>query len=55
MFRKICRIFELTGKLFYLKEGQLLAEGHGLYFEETSAKSGDGIDKVFNDIGMYEI
>ncbi|XP_063412104.1 uncharacterized protein LOC134694928 [Mytilus trossulus] len=33
------------------QEGQLLAEGHGLYFEETSAKSGDGIDKVFNDIG----
>ncbi|CAG2222532.1 RAB5C [Mytilus edulis] len=34
------------------QEGQLLAEGHGLYFEETSAKSGDRIDKVFNDIGI---
>ncbi|XP_052079164.1 uncharacterized protein LOC127717523 [Mytilus californianus] len=33
------------------QEGELLAEGHGLYFEETSAKTGEGIDKVFNDIG----
>ncbi|XP_052079165.1 uncharacterized protein LOC127717524 [Mytilus californianus] len=33
------------------QEGKLLAEGHGLYFEETSAKSGEGINKVFNDIG----
>ncbi|XP_076088962.1 uncharacterized protein LOC143059361 [Mytilus galloprovincialis] len=33
------------------QEGQLLAEAHGWYFAETSALSGEGIDKVFHDMG----
>ncbi|XP_071148905.1 uncharacterized protein [Mytilus edulis] len=33
------------------QEGQLLAERHGWYFAETSAKSGEGVERVFHDMG----
>lgn len=36
-----------------MEEGEKYAEEEGLMWSETSAKSGDGVQEVFHDIGKY--